>query len=124
MKVTIIAATLLLAMFLMSGIHKISTFQKAVDNLQSKLNLDTSVAQLGISAVILLEIIAPIVIIYYLYTRQYKTYASLSILGLIAFTILATIVYHPPDFSNYYKSVPFWANVSLIGGLLLLKNNV
>jgi uncharacterized membrane protein YphA (DoxX/SURF4 family) len=124
MTTNIIASVFLLIMFTMSGIHKISTFTKSVENLQEKLTIPYSLAQLGIVLVILLEIVAPIIIVYYLYTKQYQTYANWSIWALIVFTIVATIVYHPLYISNYYKSIPFWANVSLIGGLLLLKNNV
>ncbi|NDE91588.1 MAG: DoxX family protein, partial [Alphaproteobacteria bacterium] len=51
---------------------------------------------------------------------QYKNEAYLSSIVLIVFTILATLLYHFPDFTNYKKSIPFWANISLIGGLLLI----
>ena len=68
----------------------------------------------------LLEIAAPLIIALYSYNANPKLYiyAKLSILGLIIFTILATLIYHfPPIGSNYYS---FMSNLSTLGGLLLL----
>ena len=75
--------------------------------------------------VILLEILAPVIIVYHYITEEYSSYSNYAVISLIVFTILATLLYHPLDMTNYYKSIPFWANISLIGGLLLLiKENV
>jgi len=46
-------------------------------------------------------------------TGEYTAYSNYAI-------VLATLLYHPLDITNYYKSIPFWANISVIGGLLLL----
>jgi uncharacterized membrane protein YphA (DoxX/SURF4 family) len=119
-----IIASLLLIMFSMSGYHKTQTLQKTIENVKNKLNTTENFATLGVYLVILLEILAPIIIIYHLVTRKYKNYAVYSIWSLIIFTIVVTIIYHPPDFSNYYKSIPFWANISLLGGLLLLEKSL
>jgi len=116
-------AFFLLAMFVLSGMHKILTFRKTVENFNEKVWSGTGneiLMQLIISIVIIIEILAPLVILYHLSFGNLQWYAYASIISLIVFTILATIIYHPPSFTNYYKSIPFWANVSLIGGLLLL----
>lgn len=123
---------LVVVMFLLSGVNKIMNFNATAENLKSKVNFDLSnnIYSLAIIAVIILEIIAPIIIVYYVASKneQYKKHAYYSVLSLVIFTVLATAIYHPPNFSNYMKSIPFWANVSLIGGLLLLgktiKNNM
>jgi uncharacterized membrane protein YphA (DoxX/SURF4 family) len=119
-----LAPCLLLAMFLMSGHHKTTSLQKTIENVKGKLNVNENIATICTYVVILLEIVAPIVIIYYLLTKQYKQYAVYSVWSLILFTIAATVIYHPPDLSNYYKSIAFWANISLIGGLLLLERTI
>jgi uncharacterized membrane protein YphA (DoxX/SURF4 family) len=128
-----IAATLLLAMFLLSGINKVSSYESSVENLNKKLlqfipkNVDVKIiSNIGIVIVILLEILAPILIIYYILSKNkdYKQYSKYAIWGLIIFTIVVTILYHPPILFNYYKSIPFWANVSLLGGLILLLNRI
>ena len=69
---------------------------------------------------ILLEIVAPLIISLYSYNANPKLYiyTKLSLLGLIVFTILATLLYHFPPFgANYYS---FMSNLSTLGGLLLL----
>jgi hypothetical protein len=70
--------------------------------------------------VILLEIVGPFIISLYSYNSNpiLYTYAKLSLLGLIVFTLLATLLYHFLPFgSNYYS---FMSNLSTLGGLLLL----
>jgi uncharacterized membrane protein YphA (DoxX/SURF4 family) len=126
MKNNVVLSILLLIMFILSGVHKIGTFDKTVESLKQKTSLGftDSFHNLIIAAVILLETIAPVIIIYYFMSGKYKTTAYYSNLSLIGFTVLATLLYHPPDFSNYYKSRPFWTNVSLIGGLLLLSKQI
>ena len=70
-----IIASLLLIMFSMSGYHKTQTLQKTIENVKNKLNTTENFATLGVYLVILLEILAPIIIIYHLVTRKYKNYA-------------------------------------------------
>lgn len=126
----VIAAILLLIIFVLSGINKISTYDSTVDNLKTKLseiikieNLDMSIiSNIIIVIVILLEIIAPIVIIYYIISKneEYKAYAKYSVWGIIIFTIFATIMYHIPKEFSYYKSISFLTHISILGGLILL----
>jgi uncharacterized membrane protein YphA (DoxX/SURF4 family) len=121
-NISVLAAILLTTMFFLSGFQKIITFAKTVDNFRGKINinLDDNIYNVVILLVILLEILAPIIIVYHYVTGEYKTYSNYAIYSLIIFTILATLLYHPLHFDNYYKSIPFWANISLIGGLLML----
>ena len=120
--IRLLAAILLTAMFFLSGFQKIITYTKTVDNLKGKMNINvnTEIYHLVILLVILLEILAPVIIVYHCITGEYTAYSNYAIVSLIIFTILATLLYHPLDITNYYKSIPFWANISLIGGLLLL----
>lgn len=113
---------LLTAMFFFSGCNKINNFQKTVLNFKDKMNIDLNenVYKFIIAIVILLEIGAPVVIGYSAVTGKWKEFSIYAIYCLIAFTILATIIYHPLDVNNYYKSIPFWSNLSLVCGLLLL----
>lgn len=120
--IRLLAAILITAMFFLSGFQKIITYAKTVDNLKGKtnINVNTEIYHLVILLVILLEILAPVIIVYHCITGEYTAYSNYAIVSLIIFTILATLLYHPLDITNYYKSIPFWANISLIGGLLLL----
>lgn len=119
-----VSPILLTAMFFVSGYHKLNNFDKTVNNFKGKLsyalNLDDSIYNYIIYAVIALEIVAPIIIVYYYTTGKFRRFSNYAVYGLIVFTILATLLYHPLNINDYYKSIPFWANVSLIGGLLLL----
>ena len=117
---------LLTTMFFLSGFNKINKFTKTVENLQSKMNININenIYKLIIALVVILEILAPIIIAYYYITGKFKRYVIYAIYGLIVFTILATIIYHPLYINDYFKSIPFWANISLIGGLLLLLRDV
>ena len=112
---------MIVIMFILSGVNKIFTFEATVDSLKKRLqSMPEWFYNIAIIIVILIEIIAPMIIINYIIYGQYKNEAYLSSIVLIVFTILATLLYHFPDFTNYKKSIPFWANISLIGGLLLI----
>jgi Ni/Fe-hydrogenase subunit HybB-like protein len=121
-----VSFTLIVLMFLMSGINKVYTFDTVVVGLKQKIQYDLPIVfyNIVIAIVVLLEIIAPIIIINYAVTGSNKQWAYYSTIGLILFTILTTIIYHPPYCSNYTKCIPFWANISLIGGLSLLAKNI
>ena len=127
MKINQISPILLTVMFFFSGLNKLINVDKTVNNFKDKvsyaLNVNDNIYNYIIYAVIALEILAPIIIVYYHTTGNFKLFSNISTWGLIIFTILATILYHPLNISDYYKSIPFWANISLIGGLLLLTIN-
>lgn len=122
----IFIVVLLVIMFIISGINKVFNFNGTGIGLKEKLNYNIPdyIYNLIIVIVILLEIIAPLIVIYYITTKKYREWAYYSVIALVIFTILATLLYHFPDFSNYKRSLAFWANVSLLGGLLLLAKNI
>ena len=120
MDLILISTIYITLLFFISGFHKIKYFMNVVKGFMSKTALPLSLAKLIISGVILLEIAAPLIIALYSYNANPKlyTYTKLSLLGLIVFTILATLLYHFPPFgTNYYS---FMSNLSTLGGLLLL----
>jgi len=61
-------AILITLMFFLSGIEKIYTFSKTTMDFSNKTNIPLTLSKLVISGVILLEIIAPIIIISYTFT--------------------------------------------------------
>ena len=101
-------AILITLMFCMSGIEKIYTFSKTTLDFANKINIPLTLAKLIIIGVILLEIIAPILIV------GYPPLAKQAVLSLIVFTILATFMYHTKH------PQLFITHVSLVGGLLAL----
>lgn len=120
MNLILISTIYITLLFFISGFHKIKDFMKVVKGFMNKTTIPLSIAKIIISGVILLEIVAPFIISIYSYNSNPKlyTYTKLSILGLIIFTILATLLYHFPPFGENYYS--FMSNLSTLGGLLLL----
>ena len=114
-------AILITLMFFLSGIEKIYTFSKTTMDFSNKTNIPLTLSKLVISGVILLEIIAPIIIISYTFTGLFNLlpFFKTALISLIVFTIVASIMYHNPFKSskNYYE---FITHLSIIGGLLAL----
>ena len=120
MNLVLISTIYITLLFFISGFHKIKDFMNVVKGFMNKTKVPLSLSKIIISGVILLEIVGPFIIALYSYNANPKlyTYTKLSLLGLIIFTILATLLYHFPPFgSNYYS---FMSNLSTLGGLLLL----
>ena len=101
-------AILITLMFFLSGFEKMYTFSQTTTDFASKINIPLTLAKLIIVGVILLEIIAPILIV------GYPPLAKQAILSLIVFTIAATAMYHG---KHRHK---FLTHVALVGGLLAL----
>ena len=115
------SSVLITLMFFLSGIEKIYTFSKTTMDFSNKINIPLTLSKLVISGVILLEIIAPIIIISYTFTGLFNLLPlfKTALISLIVFTIVATLMYHNPFKSskNYYE---FITHLSIIGGLFAL----
>lgn len=127
---TYIISTLITFMYFTAGLKKIGTFGKTVESLQKRLvsmvgmKLPQVLAMLTIVVVIVLEVVGPVAIFrgYYMKTSVCKKRGRMAALALAIFTVLATLLYHsPPTGSNWY---PFVANMSAIGGLLLVHKTI
>jgi uncharacterized membrane protein YphA (DoxX/SURF4 family) len=120
MLLLVVSSILITLLFFISGFHKIKDFVNVSKGFAGKTNIPLTLAKLIIIGVILLEIIAPLIITLQSYQNNNNNiiYTKLSIISLILFTILATLIYHfPPTGSNYYS---FMSNLSTLGGLILL----
>jgi uncharacterized membrane protein YphA (DoxX/SURF4 family) len=108
-------------MFFLSGFEKIMFFSRSSGKFAKKTGFPLALAQLVISTVIALEIAAPSAIVAYLFTglASLSIFFKVSVLALIGFTILATLLYHNP-LKGREKYYAFMSNVSTIGGLLAL----
>lgn len=120
MNLLFIASLFITLLFFLSGFNKIKDFNQVTKGFVNKTKIPLFLSKIVISGVILLEIIAPLIITLYSYNlnKSLYPYTKLSLIALIIFTILATLIYHFPPFgSNYYS---FTSNLSTIGGLILL----
>ena len=116
-----IPSVLVTLMFFLSGFEKIYFFGKSTAKFSKKMGLPLALAQLIIIGVIILEIAAPSIIAAYTYSKNASLvpYFKLSVGALMAFTILATIMYHNP-FKSKEKYYAFMSNVSTFGGLFAI----
>ena len=85
-----------------------------------KLDIPFNLYYLAIVIVIFLQICGSLTIIYSSLTKKYKKEAYYFIIGLVIFTILATILYYMPPFGPNYHT--FLNHLAVIGGLLLLSD--
>ena len=120
--INLIYAFMILLMYFLAGINKARNFSGTVSGFKNMFflkKLPNIFYQFAIIMVIILEIVAPIIILYSLQTNLYTDIANYSCLGLGIFTILATLIYpFPPNGSQYY---PFIKNVTATGALFLLS---
>ena len=112
---------MILLMYFLAGINKATNFSQTVSGFQNMFflkKLPKVFYNLAILLVIVLEIVAPIIIMYSLQTNLYTDLAYASSLSLAIFTILATLIYHfPPVGGEYYA---FMKNLTATGALFLL----
>ena len=118
-------AILITLLFFLSGFQKICSFAQSTGKFAKKIGISLTLAQFIISCVVVLELVAPVIIAAYLYTRAFSLvpFFKLAVIALSLFTILATALYHNPLKSkeNYYS---FMSNVSTLGGLMALYVSV
>jgi uncharacterized membrane protein YphA (DoxX/SURF4 family) len=116
-----IPAVLITLMFFTSGFEKIYRFPISTAKFSKKMGLPLALGQLIMIAVIILELVAPMIIAAYTYSQSASLvpFFKLSVCALISFTIVATALYHNPLKSreNYYA---FMSNLSTMGGLSAL----
>lgn len=111
----------LLLMFMLSGIHKIFNYGSTVQGLTTKAPY-WPLPQLSIGAAIVLELLCPAAILYSMVSGSDPMKISkMSMIMLLIFTVVVTLIYHPfRKNGTYITNIPFFSNVSLIGGLVLL----
>ena len=108
----------LLLIFLVAGFNKIINFKATSLGLKSKTNmhfLPNLFFYVAIFIVILIEIVAPILVVTYTVNHTRKTPAKISLLLLILFTVIVSLIYHFPGIKS--ERIPFMKNLAIIGGL-------
>ena len=117
----LVSAFLILLMYFLAGVSKISSFTSTVQGLKTMIGfkLPIIIYKIAILGAIILEIVAPLLIMLSLQTNMYKTYAYYSSVILALFTVLITLIYHFPTNEGQY--IPFLKNTTAVGALLLLS---
>jgi uncharacterized membrane protein YphA (DoxX/SURF4 family) len=116
--IKIIAVFMISWLFIVSGFNKITGFSDNVSGLQTKMlfnNLPLILSQLSMIIAIILELASPILMLYGIMMDD-KHFVMAGAIGLIVFTVLANIFYHPlpKDMTAFMK------NTSIVGGLLYI----
>ena len=119
-----ISIIFILILYLISGFNKLLNFNSTVNFLKLKfpIKLPYFLYQLSIVGVICLLTLGSLFLIYSIYTDKFKKIASYLIILFIAFTVTATLIFHWPVDKN--QQIQFMKNISIIGGFLLLLNDV
>jgi len=123
-------------MFLWSGVDKINNFQKKVDTLSNKLNLDNKVCSFGMILVILLETIGFLLLgeyfmnkkIFYNLIDKFNIFIKLTqkqviqiiLLSILLFLVVVTLIYHPP----WGKPIPFLSNLTIFSLYLYIYSDL
>ena len=119
----IFVLALIVLMFFLSGLRKIRDFQTTSVSMASKfqqkfnLSLGQTVLTIILCCVILIEIVAPMLIMAG-YIKEKREWIVQGSSTLIVFTLLATYLYHFPPYGQAYY--PFISNVTTIGALSLI----
>ena len=106
------------ALFFLAGINKTKGFTPTADGLMNKINikfLPKVFFKLVILIVIIVEILFPLINIAGSVGLVSVHLMKLATIGLICFTVLATMLYHSPLEKG--QIMPFLKNLSIIGGL-------
>jgi len=115
----LVAALLLIFIFPISGISKITNFNATTLGMKNMINLKflpTIFFKLAIFGAIIIEFISPLIIVGNIFNYTSNNLAKLSIITLIIFTFFATLIYHFPTRSGQKKY--FMKNIAIIGGLM------
>lgn len=120
---TIIGIFSILLIYILAGFKKIFSFQDNVTSLKTRnifRQLPYIFSSFGIFGTILIEIVAPLIILFSLFyfSSITKSLVNISITSIIVFTLLASFLYHPP--TNPNERINFLKNIGLIGGLILM----
>ena len=111
-----IVSTLLILMFILSGISKIFTLGKSESSrLSKKLSINENFGQLIVFFAGVWEIISCIILLYGIWTFN-QTLIYYGSLSLVIFTIIATLIFYVFPF----KHLPVLFNLTTICALILL----
>jgi len=117
--ILVIIFSIALIMFPLSAIDKISKWPKPSERLQKHISwISEDVSDILVICAMILQFVAPLLIMYTLISGKSKTLGILSALSLALFTVLATIVFYIPATGHKYYA--FLGNTTTFGCMLLL----
>jgi putative oxidoreductase len=116
--IKIVGIILISILFVYSGINKILNFNDTAQYFNKKVNfIDINLSKVVIVMAILILLISPILMLIGM-AKNNSLLLQIGTGGLIIFTILATIIFHPITDANERNNM--LKNISIIGGLALV----
>lgn len=116
---------MLLLLYFLAGLKKIKYFTMTATNLKTKMSylkqLPMVFFKFLIFCAISIELAGPLMIVFGQLYSSFQIYSQISIIALIVFTAIASLIYHFPTIKR--EQTNFLKNLGLIGGLLVLYNN-
>lgn len=116
----LISTILISLIYVKAGFSKINNFTRTVKGLKEMFPVKTlpnKFYELAIILVIIIEIVAPLILILSNFVPVLFSVARVAIYSLIIFTILATLLYHSNE--GLMKLI-FDKNLAIIGGLMAM----
>lgn len=108
-----------LIMFPLSAVDKIVKWPKPSERLQKHISWISPVfSDVLVVCAMILQFVAPLIILYVLISGKAKTLGILAALSLALFTLLATIVFYIPATGHKYYAL--LGNITTFGCMLLL----
>ena len=117
----LISTILISLIYVKAGFSKINNFTSTVKGLKEMFPVKTlpnKFYELAILLVIIIEIVAPLILILSNFVPVLFNAARIAIYSLIIFTILATLLYHSKE--GLMKLI-FDKNLAIIGGLMAMS---
>lgn len=117
----LISTVLISLIYVKAGFSKINNFTSTVKGLKEMFPLNAlpnKFYELAILLVIIIEIVAPLILILSNFVPVLFNAARIAIYSLIIFTILATLLYHSKE--GLMKLI-FDKNLAIIGGLMAMS---
>jgi len=117
----LISTILISLIYVKAGFSKINNFTSTVKGLKEMFPLNAlpnKFYELAILLVIIIEIVAPLILILSNFVPVLFNAARIAIYSLIIFTILATLLYHSKE--GLMKLI-FDKNLAIIGGLMAMS---
>jgi uncharacterized membrane protein YphA (DoxX/SURF4 family) len=109
------------AMFVLSGFDKIINHDANTKKLSRKIG-SNSTSSILIWFAAALELLAPLIVLWWLITGTGQFEATIATFSLVIFTVIATFIFYGE--STPSNKWPFWSNVTTTGALLLAASTI
>lgn len=129
-----IAACLIMSVFILGGVNKLSSYSSTKQLIQTKLifpKLPSLFSHIATYSTIIIEFILPLIVLGVLYMLLikknsvkplWKKIAKVSIFIMLWFTIMISLVFHNPTIPEQRTS--FLKNMGLVGGFIYIYNKL